>query len=348
MRELSTPQQQELAALVDRAIEAVVRRRYGEAELAARRALAIDPRAARARVVVGMVMLQRANLGDPPDLFAANAGEAETVLAEQIAPNDAFVGWMRAVFLAEAGHMSAAATAAEAALLRTAEAPAAERAALLGIAGNYRYELGEERAALPHLQAYVGLRPEDASASFRIGACLLRIAAVPQGPKDLLVAQNQAEAAARAFARCATLTPGDEDVALAVGAALVRAAELAEQRKDSAVRDERRREAEATFREVGERFPGSAEAMFRLGVLEESRGAPAAAHQVYLQALGRDHQHLGSLLNLAALLETGGDAEAAGALLERALATDSQRAGLSTEERRRLQERLRAGPAKRG
>jgi len=345
--ELSAADQQELAVVLDRAKEAMVRQHYEEAEEHALRALDIDPRAARARAVVGMVLLQRAKRRDPPDVFEANAGETEMLLAEQIAPNDAFVGRMRAVFLAETGHMSAAAAAAEAALLRATDAPAADRAALLAIAGNCRYELGEERAALPHLQACFGLQPDDATTAFRIGSCLFRIAAVPEGAKAVEVAQIKAEEAARAFARCAELAPGDADAALAVGAALVRAAELAAQRKDLAAperrtqQEQRWQQAEQQFRRVAERFPESAEPMFRLGVLAETRGDIPASHQAYLQALVRDHQHLGSLLNLAALLEASGDAAAAASLLERALAADAARAGLSAGERRLVQQRLR-------
>jgi tetratricopeptide (TPR) repeat protein len=351
--EMSAPEQRELAAILDRAIQAVVRRHYEEAEEEALRAIDIDPRAARARSVLGMVLLQRAKRRDPPDVFEMNAGETEVLLAEQIAPNDAFVGWMRAVFLAEAGHMSAAAAAAEAALLRTADTPAPDRAALLAIAGNCRYELGEERAALPHLQAYFGLHPDDATAAFRIDSCLFRIAAVPEGAKAAEVAQIKAEEAARAFARCSEIAPGDADAALAVGAALVRAAELAGQRRDLPAperrmqQEQRWQQAEQQFRKVAERFPESAEPMFRLGVLAETRGDTPASHQAYLQALDRDRQHLGSLLNLAALLEASGDAAAAASLIERALAADEARPGLSADERRRLQQRLRAGSGKR-
>jgi tetratricopeptide (TPR) repeat protein len=260
---------------------------------------------------------------------------------------------MRADFLAEAGHLSAAAATAEAALLRTADAPAADRAALLAVAGNCRYELGEERAALPHLQAYFGLQPDDAATAFRIGSCLFRIAAAPEGAKAMEVAQINAEGAARAFARCAELAPGDADAALAVGAALVRAAELAGQRRDLGAPERRRQQeqrwqqAEEQFRRVAEQFPENAEPVFRLGVVAETRGDIPASHQAYLQALDRDRRHLGSLLNLAALLEASGDAAAAVPLLERALAADEARAGLSAAERRRLQQRLRDGPTKR-
>lgn len=351
--ELSAPEQQELAVVLDRAMQALGRQHYEEAQEDALRALDIDPRAARARAVLGMVLLQRARRRDPPDVFEVNAGETEMLLAEQIAPNDAFVGRMRAAFLAEAGHVSAAAAAAEAALLRTAGAPAADRAALLAIAGNCRYELGEERAALPHLQACFGLQPDDATIAFRIGSCLFRIAAVPEGAKAIEVAQIKAEEAARAFARSAELAPGDADAAMAVGAALVRAAELAGKRRDLAAperrmqQEQRWHQAEQQFRRVAERFPDSAEPMFRLGVLAETRGDTPASHQAYLQALGRDQKHLGSLLNLAALLEASGDATAAASLLERALAADEASAGLSAHERRRLQQRLREGPGRR-
>ncbi|MBL8727078.1 MAG: tetratricopeptide repeat protein [Planctomycetes bacterium] len=340
---LSADTERELGRHVDAAIEAVMRRHYAAAERQARQALDIDPRRARARAVLGMVLFQRSTLADPPDLFLAHAGEADLILAEQLAPADPFVGWMHAVMLAEAGHMTAAAATAEAALGRTEAAPANERAALLGVAGTYRYELGEERAALPHLQAYVALRPDDATARFRLGYCLLRLAGLPSGPKpnSLVVAQGQAEAAAAAFRRGAELVPGDEDVALAVGAALLRAAELAEQRRDTAARDDRRQQALQQFRAVADRFPGSAEALFRVGVVAEAGGEQQTAREAYTQALARDPEHLGSLLNLAAIAEHEAGAEdAVRELLRRAIAADGRRGALSVAERSRILARL--------
>lgn len=342
---LSTDSARELAAHVERAIDAVVRRRYGEAEQQARAALEIDPRAARARSVLGMVLFQRSALAEPPDLFLANSGEAQLLLAEQLAPADPFVGWMHAVMLAEQGHMSAAAATAETALRRTDGAPPMERAALLGAAGTYRYELGEERAATPHLRAYIALRPDDATAHFRLGSCLLRMAAVPLGPKPnaFVVAQNDAEAAAAAFRRCAELVPGDEDVALAVGAALLRVAELAGERRDTALRDERRQQAVQQFLATSERFRGNAEAMFRVGVVAEARGDDAAARDAYLEALLRDPGHVGSLLNLAGCHQRIGGPNADGAvreLLQRVLAVDAERPSLTRSERDRVLARL--------
>ena len=332
--------------LVENCVTAAVVRRFEEAERDARSALLIDPRCARARAVVGMALLERARAQEPMDLHLANAGDAETLLAERLAPADPFVGWMRAVFLAESGHVSAAAAAAEAALSRTVGARPEERAPLFGVAGTYRYELGEERAALPLLQAYIEIRSDDAAASFRIGSCLLRKAAVPSGANPEKSARIDAEAAARAFQRCCELAPGDEDAALAAGAATMRAAELAEKQGETAIRDARWSEAAAHFTAVSTRFPDSAEAKFRLGVVAEARDVVAEARAAYTQALDRDPQHLGALLNLAALLDGTEDAAQVVPLLQRALQADAARPGLTARERRRIEERVAAVPDK--
>lgn len=197
-RELDDATVRTVAATAQRAIEAVVNLQYPDAEQAALAALDLDPRCARARAVLAMVKLKRATPDhDQPELGAA---EFELRLAQQLGPDDAFVGWMTAVFLAEAGHMAAAAQAADQALRTSNTASAAERAALLGIAGTYRHELGEERAAIPHLQEYVALRPDDITARYRLASALLRVADEPRGipPTSYLVAQRQAEDAARA------------------------------------------------------------------------------------------------------------------------------------------------------
>ena len=144
--ELDGAQRTALDAHVQDAVEAVVQRRFDEASRAARAAIALDPRSARARAVLAMVELGEAAKQDPVEWRGLRRGEAELARARELAPADAFVGWMQAVFLAEAGHLSAAADAAEDALARCGDAPAAEKAALLGVAGTYRYELGEERA----------------------------------------------------------------------------------------------------------------------------------------------------------------------------------------------------------
>ena len=356
VRSLSVAERQQCDEHVARAVDAVVRRHYGDAGREAKLALDLDSRAARARAVLGMVLLQSAAEQDPPELFLLRSAEVEIERARLLAPDDAFVGWMRAVFFAETGHVSAAAEAAEQALAASAGAPPAERAALLGVAGTYRYELGEERAALPHLQEYAALRPDDATAFFRLGACHATRAALPQGvaPASLQTARRDAEAAARAFARCFELAPGDEDAALAVSAALLRAAELADELADVVAADavraehrqaaaEHRRAAAEHLNGLAERFPDSAEPRFRLGVIAADAGQPERARAAYAAGLERDPGHAGCLMNLAAATAEAGDTDAARALLHRLLAVDDGRPVLTRDERRRIERWLR-GP----
>ena len=341
------------AQLEGSAIEAVVQRRYEEAEAFANQALAINPRSARGRAVLGMVKLQMASRQHPSDWFAVRAAEVEMELAKQLEPKNAFVGWLHAVFLAESGHMSAAAAAAEDALVRSVDASASERAELLGIAGTYRYELGEERAARPHLEAYVALRPDDSAAHFRLGSSLLSIARTPQGsPPPYSVARAEAEAAALAFARCFQLAPGDEDAALAVATAWIRAAELADlQGKNQAERDALYDKTVDYLQKLTGQFPANAEVYFRLGVLASMQKQPKVAHVAYLAALDRDRDHLGSLLNLSSLMIADGDVGLAKSLLLRVIATEGVSDGLTSNERERIVRWLResgdAAPAER-
>ncbi len=333
------------------AVAAVEQRSYAAAAQAAEDARGRAPRSARARAVLAMVALHRASEQDPIEWRGLRRGESELALAQQLAPGDALVGRMHAEFLAETGHTSAAARAAEEALERCADAPDEERAALLGVAATYRYELGEERAALPHLRAYVALRPADAAAHFRLGACLLVIARTPQGvPPPYRRAQAEAQESARAFARCLELAPEDEDAALSIATAQLRAAELARLDRGRA-REEREADAAALeqqalghLRSVADSFAGSAEARFRLGVVAAQLEEQELAQASYRAALERDAEHVGSLLNLAAIESSRGERAAARALLERALAADGRLPQLSGPERRRITEWL-AAPA---
>ncbi len=339
VRDLTAEQRAAVAAHVERAMDRLSAAQDDAAQAAAAAALAIDPRCARARAVLGLVSLHRAQQVEPPDLQLANAGEVDAVLAEQLAPQDAFVGWAHAVFLAASGHVSAAATIAEAAIARTGTAPADERAALLGIAGHCRYELGEERAALPLLQAYIGLRPDSAEACFRIGRCLLRVAETPLA-KELDKAQRDVEAAVRAFTRCAELAPDDADAALAIGAAMFRAGEIAGRRGDRPASERWFAAAADHFRALAERWPTLPEASFRLGVVAEQRQDEAGAAAAYGEALRRHPEHLGSLLNLAALAERGGDRPRAEGLWRTALRVGAADGLLTDAERAALAKRL--------
>ena len=331
-------------ALVQAAVEAVVQRRYDEAAEAAGEALDRDPRSARARAVLGMVALQRASSQDPVEWRGLRRGEELLATAQLLAPEDAFVGWMRAVFLAETGHLSDAAVAAESAIERCEKAPAAELAALLGIAGTYRYELGEERAAVPHLRAYAALRPDDAAAQFRLGASLLVVAETPQGvPPPYGASQARAEEAAAAFQRCVDLAPGDEDAWFAIARAQLRAAAMARLKPGDEAAE---REAEAAALEqralrhlqaVAARFEGSAEARFRLGAAAAALSEPQLAEASYRAALELDRAHAGSAMNLAGLLAARGQDAEARQLLLRLLDSAPAQSELSRDERRRIE-----------
>jgi hypothetical protein len=341
--ELTAEQAQRVRELVDEAIEAMGRHQYAEARSAAAAALQIDERAARARAILGLTEAQQASQSTPPDHVLIQAAEADARLARQLAPDDPFVTWTHALLLAQIGHTSAAAEAAERASQMAHAANAQERAALLTTAATYRYELGEERAALPILQAHAELQPANAATQFRLGVSLLRIAAVPIGPKpaSLLAAQRRAEDAAKAFARCAEASPNDDDAALAIAAALWRAADLADERNDATVAGEHRQATVASLRTTAARFPTNAEAWFRLGVTAEKLGPPEAA-PAYEQALARDPNHVGALLNLAALRVTDAPATAK-ALWQRALTVDAESRQLTARERRRISDLVERG-----
>jgi tetratricopeptide (TPR) repeat protein len=352
--QLSPAEQASVRTHVERAMAAVIRRQFDEAGEAAEVALAIDPRAARARAVRALVIAQRGAVEDPPNLQAERQAECELVIAGEIAPNDAFVGWVHALFLAEAGHLSAAAEVAEATLRRAGNAPPSERSALLGIAGRYRYELGEERLALPLLQDYVSLRPDDVAARFRLGYTLLRLSSHlrDESVPVLLDARWQSEGAVAAFTRCAEQSPGDDDVHMAIATARLRAAEVqqvlgrvardeADRATARAAADAHRQQAAAVLRAVAERFPANAEPVFRLAVLDQQRNDLAAAKAGYEQALAIDARHLGSLLNLARLCADAGEPERAATLLREALASESETARLTDDEKKRIHEFLR-------
>jgi Tfp pilus assembly protein PilF len=339
--------------LIAAAIEALRLDRLIEAAAAARSALAIDPRAARAHAIEAVSSQRSAQRDSLPALGPVRRAEFTMQLALQLAPIDPFVGWLHAVFLADGGHVSAAAAAAEAALGQTT-ATGPERAALLGAAAAYRYELGEERRALPHLEQYLALRPGDGASRYRLAVCLLRMAEQPQGdtPAMLLEAQRAAERAANAFQRCAEAEPTDLEAALAVATAWSRAAALAAQRpaqgspSSSETTAAFLQRAVVQLTEVAARFPNAAEPWFRLGVVHEQAGDAGAAMQAYQQATAGAEPHVGAMVNLAKLAERAGDPARAEILLRRTLAVKDGPEALRDDERDRiakwLDARLRA------
>lgn len=310
-------------------------------------ALARDPRCGRALAVRAMLQWRFAQLqAKPPALRDVHAAEAALRQAVAAAPNDAFVGLSLAIFLGDVDHLSAAAEAAERAIARLGEADAvanaADRADLFAVAAACRFELGEERAALPHLQAYVALRPDDADQQYRLGSALLTIAATTndQSPTSRLVAQRQAEAAARAFGRAFELRPNDAAAGKAVATAFLRAADLAGARGVDGERTEALDAANATARALTALIAADPEPWWLLGVAMERGKDPIGAAAAFDEALARAPAHVPSLLHRAALADEAGDGATAKSLLQRALATDATATTLTNDERKRVQARL--------
>lgn len=307
--------------------QALQQRRFAEAEELAEAALRRDPGADRARVVLGSAMLGRAlrergRDGELPELALVHRADGETLTAFRRSPGDPVVGLLRGRCLADSGHLTAAAAAAEESLGRIAPSADPDYLELLEAAAAWCYELGEEERATPHLRELLHRRPGDVAAHFRLGFCLLRAAATAAG----------AEEAAREFARAAELLPDDGDLQLAIVAAHARAAELWAEAGDAGRAAAARDAALAACAEAAGRFPALAEPHFRAGVLAERGGDAAAARSAYEEALRREEDHLGALLNLAALHHAAGEAALARALWGRALA-QGERLGESERER---------------
>ena len=332
----------------DAAVAAYRATRTGEAAERADAALALDPRCGRALAVRALLQWRQAQTdaaaagASTPALAAANAAEAALRRAVAAAPRDAFADLALATFLGDVDHLSAAAEAAEAALGATRAATDADRLDLLAVAAACRYELGEERAALPHLQAFVAARPQDAAMQYRLGATLLAIAATPSGPAptSFLLAQRQAESAARAFGQAFALQPADADAGRAVATALLRAADLAAERDVARERASALDAASAQARTLAARFPADPEPWWLLGVVAERRADPAGAAQAFDAALARRADHAGALLHRAALAQELGDGALAQDLLRRLLAADAAQPCLTDAERRRVRQRL--------
>lgn len=330
--ELSEGERLEALRLQTAALAAIDRRDWSEAARIAGSALSLDPRLPRARAALGLATFEQGMLVEPSDLFLVHRGDGETASALRLAPSDPVVALLRGRLLASSGHLSAAAAVAENALPSQTIRDDPERIALLEAAATWRYELGEELAALPHLRALTTVQGDRAITHFRLGCSLLRTAQV---------AATAGEAAA-AFERSAALAPGDEDARLAVVAAYVRAAELARKGERAPDGTDWLARAGAAADAAVRAFPQLAEARFRRGIVAELRGDPAAAAASYRETLERQPAHSGALLNLAALLANGADpADRAAArdLWRRALASPEV---LTAGERARIERQLRA------
>ena len=105
------------------------------------------------------------------------------------------------------------------------------------------------------------------------------------------------------------------------------------------VAQQRWQESVSTSTDAARRFATAAEPWFDAALAQERLGNGELAQVAYEQALARDAGHLGSLLNLAGMLQTTAPARAR-ELLQHALKTGGS--ALSASERDRIEKFLAA------
>ncbi len=197
-RELDPETKARLASLTVEALRLLGEERFDEAEETARQALSLQPREARPRAVLGTCLMNRARQTEPPDLHLWRRAEGELLAATRTAPSDPIAAVLYGQFLVGDGHLTAAAEVAEATLRHDPDDLAALR-----LAAETRYELGEERVAIPHLERWMQLDP-DPQIRYKLAWCLLRIAESDREDRVPLLVE-----AAESFAAYRELEPED-------------------------------------------------------------------------------------------------------------------------------------------
>ncbi|MCB9870581.1 MAG: hypothetical protein H6837_12045 [Planctomycetes bacterium] len=341
-REPSADQLQAIARHTQAALAAL---RGGDPKVARREAeaaLLMLPRAGRARAILGRAMLAEAlRQDDPPPLPQVEAAEGELRLALRMDPQDLEIRVLFAEFLAATGRVTHAADQLDEVLRTQPEHRAALRAA-----ARMRFELGQERAAVPLLERVLQHLPRDAETHRQLALCRYRLAeATAAGDVDPLPADAAAAArtaflaAAESFRKYADLAPGSVGGYLGEAAAKFAAARLL----PAASAPQMRTECAAVLSilaagaRIGVTSPGPHHSA---GVVHEHLDQTREAKQAYEQALRRDRDHVPSVLNLAALLQRTGDRLGALDFYRRALKLE-----LSSDERRKVQRLIEAEPA---
>lgn len=291
--ELSADQEARVAAQTEEAVAHLRRERWAEARSAAEAALDIAPRAALARAIRARCTMQEALVETPPLLGLWRRAEGNLRVAEQLEPDDPEIALLHAEFLEADGHLSLAATTVERVL-----GPHPNETRCLRAASRLRYELGEERAALPHLSLLLRIDPSDDASRYRMARAQLRLA-------QTMAAEMRADsekiegytAAATTFAVYRGRVPDDAEGL--VGEAVARF-EIQKLRKESDPQE--LQELITMFAAASKIDQHSPDPEFNRGVVLEFSGDAQAAELAYRSALERDPEHLPSLLNLAANL----------------------------------------------
>ncbi len=295
---------------------------YDTATEAARDGLAIDPRHGILRALLGRALMGRAQRERPPRLDLWHDAERELRLASTLAPTDPEVAIAHLQMLEADGHLTAAVELLDPVLAANPRDPR-----LLREASRLRYELGEERAALPHLVLLLVLEPEDAETRWRLAQCQLAMAAAaPPAEAPKLYRE-----AASSFAQYRVLRPDDAGGALGEGYALLTLADL-----DEPATPQELAAVLPHFVAAARLAPREPDPLYAQALLHERLGTPDVAIALYREAIVRDPSHVPAHLNLVAALAANDDPGQARAAAMRALALP-----LPANERDRLREFLK-------
>lgn len=308
------------AEIADRALAQADAEDFAAARESVEEALAINPRAARARAALALCYFAIAAEEQPPELGNLNRAEGEFLRAERIDPSDPVVGLHHAWFLAAVGHLNAAVNRLENLLVDNPE-----NLDVLRRLGRIHYDMGHESRAAELLTAVLELDSQDALGHYLLAHCLLRLA------PEVERAQRAAEfgRAADEFARYRALVPEDVDGLLGEAHARFQAliTETAEAQDAEAER------VLELYAEAIDRDPEVVAAWFSQAVVLDHLGRREEARASYGKALALNAEHLPSLLNMAANLTEDDKGDQAEEYLRRALAND----GLSRGERQRIE-----------
>lgn len=171
----------------------------------------------------------------------------------------------------------------------------------------------EINAEMPEAWVNVGLLMLGRGEAAQAAACFRRALAMapglPQAHHNLgmaLAAQGRPDLALASYQRALTIAPEYADAATNLGVTLTRLGRPAE--------------AEAPLRHVAERYPGSAEAWINLGLVLQMLRRTAEAVTTFRRAVEARPEEADTHFNLGAALTDAGQAEAALAATEQALA----------------------------
>jgi tetratricopeptide (TPR) repeat protein len=250
----------------------------------------------------------------PPDLRLMQRAEGELLLARRLDPEDPEITLLHAQFLEADGHIGLAAELLNEVLDRDPEHIQGLRAA-----SRLRFELGEERRALPLLQRLLDLEEGDVDALYRLAHCQFEIAEAVAGDEELRgAARQEFLRAAGTFREYQARVPSESLGELGEAQCRFRAAQLLAGDVAATALAEFEGVVEL-LRRGAARAPNSPIPEHNVGAVFVELGRLPEARQAFERALERSPSHVPTLIDLASLLDSLGETESAKDLARRAL-----------------------------